>query len=99
MNNADKLAALRFEMDYLTNKIMHSPHASREEFNEAFRQRDINFIEAQFNGMTADERAAAEAEMRYETLAGCNGTDSPYHSYFGLDDNSESFDSGSWFWG
>lgn len=85
MNNLEKLQSLRRESNELCSRIMANPEGKEEEFKAAFRERDINYVESQMDGMTDDERADHLAEVRWETGCGCNGTDSPYHTYFGMD--------------
>lgn len=85
MNNLEKLQSLRQESNELCARIMANPEGHDAEFEAAFRERDINYVESQMDGMTENERAEAEGEMRWETGCGCNGSDSPYHTYFGMD--------------
>ena len=64
-------------------QIMANPESSEEDFEAAFQARDIAYVEDKMDGMTEDERQDYEAELRWETGCGCNGADSPYHTYFG----------------
>ena len=83
MNNLQKLASLRSETAALCERIMASGPDS--EFSTAFAARDINHVESlldSLSGGDADLRAMHEGEMRWETGCGCNGDDSPFHTYF-----------------
>lgn len=66
------------ETSRIAESIMRNPRATEQEFSEAFRARDIAFVQSQ--AMEAEQAA----EMRWETQCGCNGDDSPYHTYFGM---------------
>jgi hypothetical protein len=85
MNDLEKIKALRVEMDALCARIMANPEGKEEEFEAAFHERDINYVESQMDGMTEEEKVDYLAEVRWETGCGCNGADSPYHSYFGME--------------
>jgi len=83
MNNLEKLAALRQETSDLCARIMANPEGNEKEFAAAFHARDMNYVESLTDGMTDDERSDYLAEVRWETGCGCNGSDSPFHTYFG----------------
>jgi hypothetical protein len=82
MNALDMLRESAAQTTMLANKLMANTD-SQEVFAEAFRTRDIAFVE----GQGFDEEQLAE--LRYETMCGCNGNDSPYHTYFGIGDPME----------
>lgn len=88
MNQIEKIeneiSAAKARLASALERVMSDPDSTEEEFEYAFRKRDIIHVESKFNGMTDDERQDAEAEMRWETRCGCNGSDSPYHTYFGF---------------
>lgn len=67
----------------MANLLLQDPNITPSEFAEAFRARDRAYVESQ--GMDEDQLA----EARWETMCGCNGTDSPYHTYFGFESDSD----------
>lgn len=82
MNRIEALRESAARTTELANQIMSNTD-SEAEFREAFRARDIAFVEGQ--GYSEEQLA----ELRYETMCGCNGNDSPYHTYFGIGDPME----------
>lgn len=85
MNTLNALRESAAHTTMLANKLMANTD-SEEVFAEAFRTRDIAYVESQ--GFDEDQLA----EIRYETMCGCNGNDSPYHTYFGIGDPMEDLD-------
>lgn len=87
MNALEQLEALEQKQHEERQRLLCNLMAVEEDeavFDELFRQRDIQSVQHRFAGMTEDERAMAEGELRWETMCGCNGADSEYHTYFGL---------------
>ena len=85
MTALEKLAALRQETQNLCASIMSNPEISEADFDRAFKERDKNYVEGLLDSLAGDDedlRAMHEGEMRWETMCGCNGADSPFHSYF-----------------
>jgi len=85
MNRIEALRESAARTTEIANEIMTNTR-SEAEFREAFRARDVAFVESQ----GYDEEQLAE--LRYETMCGCNGNDSPYHTYFGVGDPMEDRD-------
>lgn len=83
MNPIDRLRASAQETTRIANAIMANPHASEADFTEAFRARDVAYVES----LGLDEEQLAE--LRWETGCGCNGADSPFHTYFGFEQDRE----------
>lgn len=79
----DMLRTSARETTRLAEAIMSNPHMSSREFHEAFQARDVAYVQSQ--GYSEDQLA----ELRWETGCGCNGTDSPFHTYFGFESASD----------
>lgn len=83
MSNLQKLRQAAAETTRIANAILADPETTEAEFAEAFRARDVAHVESL--GMSAEQLG----EARWETMCGCNGNDSPFHSYFGLESASD----------
>ncbi len=86
MTLMDKLRCSAKETTDIANRVMRDPLSSTSEFKEAFQARDIAHVQAQGY---SDEQLA---EIRWETGCGCNGTDSPFHTFFGFDSDSDRYE-------
>jgi len=82
MSLLSSLRASANETMALAGAVMANPHATQAEFREAFETRDRAYVQSL--GMTEEQ----EAECRFETMCGVNGSDSPYHTYYGLTSDS-----------